>query len=119
MSLIKLIEKVKSHPDYKNAGMILSHNGVVRSTSRDGREVTGLSVKVDNEKLKEVISEHKKRDGIIEILIEIYENQNLSVGDDVMYIIVAGDIRENVINTLKDTLNAVKSTVTSKTEFFA
>jgi molybdopterin synthase catalytic subunit len=43
---------------------------------------------------------------------------NLKVGEDVMYIVVAGDIRENVISTLQDTLNTIKSTVTQKTQFF-
>jgi molybdopterin synthase catalytic subunit len=35
-----------------------------------------------------------------------------------MLLVVAGDIRDNVIATLKDTLNAIKTTVTRKTEFF-
>jgi molybdopterin synthase catalytic subunit len=35
-----------------------------------------------------------------------------------MLLVVAGDIRENVIAVLSDTLNAIKSTVTAKTEFF-
>ena len=112
------IQAVKRHPDYGKVGMILCHNGVVRKTSRDGREVSGLSVSVDHEKLKEVIEEYKKRPGIVEILIEIVEGKDLAVGDDVMLLVVAGDIRENVISTLSDTLNAVKTIVTSKTEFF-
>jgi len=118
MNLNNLVDKIKSHTDYHKAGMILCHNGVVRETSRDGRKVTGLRVKVDHEQLKTVLEEHKKRDGIIEILIEIAEETDLDVGDDVMYLVVAGDIRENVLSTLQDTLNAVKSTVTGKTEFF-
>ena len=36
-----------------------------------------------------------------------------------MAIVVAGDIRENVIAVLTDTLNAVKSEVTKKTQFFS
>jgi molybdopterin synthase catalytic subunit len=40
------------------------------------------------------------------------------VGDDVMLLLVAGDIRENVIPVLYDTLNAIKTTVTEKTEFY-
>ena len=35
-----------------------------------------------------------------------------------MMLVVAGDIRENVLATLTDTLNEIKSSVTSKTEFF-
>ncbi|QTA79057.1 Molybdopterin biosynthesis protein E [Desulfonema limicola] len=118
MNISKMIEKIKTHPDYHKSGMILCHNGVVRETSRSGEEVTGLKVAVDHEKLKQIIDEQKKRPGIIDILIEINEDRNLAVGDDVMGLVVAGDIRENVIASLTDTLNAVKSTVTTKTEFF-
>ncbi|MBU2511534.1 molybdenum cofactor biosynthesis protein MoaE [bacterium] len=118
MNLANLIASIKSHPNYHEAGMILCHNGVVRSTSRDGRKVSGLRVAVDHKKLKEVITTNKNRNGIIEILIEIAEEKDLNVGDDVMYIVVAGDIRENVIETLYNTLNDVKATVTSKTEYY-
>ena len=37
IALEPLVEKIKQHPDYPKAGMILCHNGVVRQTSRDGR----------------------------------------------------------------------------------
>jgi molybdopterin synthase catalytic subunit len=118
MDLTPLIEKIKKHPDYHQAGMILCHNGVVRSTSRNGRSVSGLTITVDHEKLRQVIEENKTKQGIIEILVEIAENRNLSVGDDVMFIVVAGDIRERVISVMSNTLDAIKRTVTKKTEFF-
>lgn len=118
MDLTQLIEKIKNHPDYHQAGMILCHNGVVRSTSRNGRSVSGLTITVDHEKLRQVIEENKTKQGIIEILVEIAENRNLSVGDDVMFIVVAGDIRERVISVMSNTLDAIKRTVTKKTEFF-
>jgi len=117
MNLSTLIETVKKHPDYQKVGMILCHNGVVRSTSRDGRKVSGLQVSVNHEKLQQVIETQKSRPGIVEILVQIAENQHLPVGDDVMLLLVAGDIRENVVPVLYDTLNAIKSTVTEKTEF--
>lgn len=118
MDMTALMNRIKTHPDYHRAGMILCHNGVVRETSRDGRKVSGLKIRVDHEKLKQVIEVHKKRAGIIEILVEIAENVDLSVGDDVMMLVVAGDIRENVISTLKDTLDAIKSSVTEKAQVF-
>ena len=118
MKIGPLIDAIKKRPDYHKAGMILCHNGVVRRTSRDGRTVSGLRIKVDAEKLQKILEEQKKRAGIIEILVEIAENKDLSVGDDVMLLVVAGDIRENVISVLHDTLNAIKTTVTDKTEFF-
>ena len=118
MNIAGFIDAIKKHPDDEKVGMILCHNGVVRGTSRDGRKVSGLKVAVDHEKLRQIIQEQKKRPGIVEILAQIDENRNLSVGDDVMILVVAGDIRDNVIAVLKDTLDAIKTTVTQKTEFF-
>ncbi len=118
MIIEDLIEQIKQRPDYHQAGMILVHNGIVRSTSRDGRPVRGLKVSVDQDALGRVIDQYKSRAGIIEILVEIADDRDLSVGDDVMALVVAGDVRENVISTLHDTLNAINSSVTHKTEYF-
>lgn len=112
------IKTIKKHPEYDKVGMILCHNGVVRGTSRDGRRVSGLKIKVDHAKLASVIKENKEKPGIIEILVEIAEDVDLSVGDDVMILVVAGDIRDNVIRVLHETLNAIKTTVTHKTQVF-
>jgi molybdopterin synthase catalytic subunit len=118
MNIQTMLEQIKKHPDYHKAGMILCHNGVVRETSREGDEVTGLEITVDHDRLFRIISEQKKRPGIVEILIHINEGESLKVGDDVMFLVVAGNIRENVIAVLTDTLNLVKSQVTTKKQFF-
>ena len=117
-SLESMINKVKTHPCYPDVGMILCHNGVVRKNSREGRKVTGLSVTVDHEILKKIIEDQKQKKGIIEVLVEVRDGKPLAVGEDVMYIVVAGDIRENVIAALSETLNRVKSEATSKEQFF-
>jgi molybdopterin synthase catalytic subunit len=118
MDITTMVEKIKQHPDFHKAGMILCHNGVVRATSREGDEVTGLEVVVDNDRLDQIIREQKKRPGIIDILIHINEGKKLAVGDDVMFLVVAGNIRENVIASLTDTLNLVKTEATGKKQFF-
>lgn len=118
MNAIDLMNRVKTHPDFHRAGMVLCHNGVVRATSRDGRQVSGLRVKVDDERLKAVVAAARLRPGIVDVQVEVAANCDLVVGDDVMVLVVAGDVRENVIATLEATLNAIKTTVTSKTEFF-
>jgi molybdopterin synthase catalytic subunit len=119
MDINLMFESIKKHPDYDKVGMVLCHNGVVRDTSRDGLAVKGLRVSVDNEKLAHIISGQKKIAGIVDIRVEIAEDRDLAIGDDVMLLLVAGDIRENVIAVLADTLNQIKTTVTKKTEYFA
>ncbi|MCP4671866.1 MAG: molybdenum cofactor biosynthesis protein MoaE [Desulfobacula sp.] len=118
MNVDTMMKQIKQHPDYHKAGMILCHNGVVRATSREGDEVTGLKVSVDHKRLDKIIKEQKKRPGIIEILIHINENKELVVGDDVMFLVVAGNIRENVLESLTDTLNLIKGEATTKKQYF-
>lgn len=118
MNLSEMIATVKRHPHADQIGMVLCHNGIVRGTARGGRPVEGLIVRVDDAQLARVVAEHKKRPGIVEILVEIFADRRLNVGDDVMYLVVAGDIRDTVVSVLAETLDAIKTTVTHKTEFF-
>lgn len=117
MNIADLVDVIKRRPDFEKVGMLLCHNGVVRATTRDGRKVRGLKVSVDYAKLKQIIFEQKQKPGIVDIQVNIVDNQDLAVGDDIMHLIVAGDIRENVIEVLKETLEAIKTTVTEKIEY--
>ncbi|MCF8081214.1 MAG: molybdenum cofactor biosynthesis protein MoaE [Desulfobacterales bacterium] len=119
MNIEPMLQRIKARPDFSGAGMVLIHNGVVRATSRDGRKVTGLRVSVDHARLASVVSSARKKPGIVAVEVEIAEDRDLSVGDDVMVLIVAGDVRENVLAVLSETLDAIKTTVTKKTEFFS
>ena len=118
MSIANILDEIKKHPDFEKVGMILCHNGVVRATTRDGRRVKGLTVAVDHAKLEQIVMEQSQKPGIVDIRVNIVENKNLAVGDDIMHLIVAGDIRENVISVLTQTLDAIKKKVTKKTEYF-
>jgi molybdopterin synthase catalytic subunit len=118
MDINKMMQEIKNHPDFDSVGMVLCHNGVVRATSRDGCKVKGLRVAADHEKLRRILAEQKRKPGILDIRVKIAEDRDLFVGDDVMLLLVAGDIRENVIAVLTETLNLIKSTVTEKTEYY-
>ena len=115
MALTEMIQKIKARPDYHKVGMILCHNGVARGTSRDGRTVSELTVAADHQRLAEIVAEMKARPGIIEVLVEINEGK-LNIGDDVMYVAIAGDFRENLFPVLIDTVNMIKKDVTKKKE---
>jgi molybdopterin synthase catalytic subunit len=115
MNLTALIERVKKHPDYHKVGMILCHNGVMRGTTRAGRPVSEMTVRVDWQRLEEILAGIKSRPGIVEALAEINEGE-LRTGDDVMFVVVAGDFRENVFSALMDAVNMIKEGVTKKAE---
>ncbi len=117
MDISRMIDSLKAHPDFSKMGMIASHLGIVRGTSIDGREVRGIEIKFDRELLSNIINDSKKMKGITQILVEVSEG-SLSVGDEIMAVVVGGDIRDHVFPALIDTVNRIKSEATKKKELF-
>ena len=117
MDINKMINTVKVNNNYSGIGMIASHLGVVRGKSLNGREVTGIEVKFDRDRIRGIICNIKKIPGIYEILIEISEGK-LKVGDDIMAVVVGGDIRDHVFPALITAVNRIKKEAVTKKEFF-
>jgi molybdopterin synthase catalytic subunit len=117
MTLHEMVDAIKKHPDFDRVGMVACHIGVVRATSRDGRPVKGLEIEVDRDRFETVLLEMKDRKGIIEVAVHVFEGYR-KVGEDVMLVAVAGDIREHVFPVLEETVERVKEEVTRKKEFF-
>ena len=114
-NISQLIKEIKRHPDYSSVGMIVCHNGVVRGTSLDGNPVSGMYITFDRIRLNSLVNQYKKRPGIVEILVEINEGM-LKVGDDIMYVVIAGDRRENVFPVLEEIVHSIKEKVVRKRE---
>ena len=115
MDLNKMIERVKKKTDPSKVGMITSHLGVVRRTSRDGREVRSIEVAYDQDALQTVVREIKQMPGIAEVLVETREGR-LDVGEEILAVVVAGDIRENVFPALVSAVNRIKKESSRKKE---
>jgi molybdopterin synthase catalytic subunit len=117
MDISKTIATMKQRPDFNDkVGMILIHNGTVRSWSRkDRQEVSALETVVDHQKIDALRSEYLQRPGIYEIVVEAKSGRFLP-GDDLLFIIVAGDIRENIKPVLAELLDRIKAEAVSKNE---
>jgi molybdopterin synthase catalytic subunit len=113
-----MIATLRGHPEFRKMGMIASHLGVVRGSSRDGREVTGIEVAYDHDRLRKIVEEMKMFPGIVDIRVEIREGR-LEVGDEILAVAVGGDIRENVFNALVKTVDRIKTEASRKRELFA
>ena len=115
MNIQDMIEKVKSHPESDKIGMITSHLGIVRGHSRDGRDVSAVQVVYEKGQLEKIINEMKGRDGIIEVLVQFNEGR-VELGDELLAVVVAGDLRENVFPVLTETVDRIKSSACRKKE---
>lgn len=109
------IKELKARKEIKDAGMILIHRGIVRGVSRSGRPVRALKLSVDRKRLEEVLKEAKGWKGIVEVRAWVNEGV-LSVSDDIMMVLVAGDIRENVFDALQKLVGLIKREVVTEQE---
>jgi len=119
MDISATIAAMKKRPDFNDkVGMILIHNGTVRNWSRqDRQQVSGLETQVDQGKIALLRQEYLERPGIYDIIVEARSGRFLP-GDDLLFIIVAGDIRENIKPVLAELLDRIKGEAVSKKEIF-
>ena len=110
------LKEAKAHESAPKIGMYLTHNGTVRQTAkalvRNGAEnteaVTGMIFSYDKEKVDAVIADTYKMDGIYYIKVWLNEGQ-LQMGDDIMYVLIGGDIRPRVVDALQYLVGRVKN----------
>jgi molybdopterin synthase catalytic subunit len=119
MDLAGMIQRMKQNPLYPDMGMIASHLGVVRATSSSGDRVNAIEIEFDQEEIEKIANETKEMPGIVEVLIETAEAGRLTVGNDIMAVVVGGDTREHVFPALIDTVDRIKKHGARKREFFA
>lgn len=110
------LKEAKEDPEASMVGMFLVHNGVVRESPKakvregidDGSLVTGMEFSYDQEKVDAVIKESYKLNGVYYIRVWLNYG-HLELGDDIMYVLVGGDIRPNVIDALQFIVSKIKT----------
>lgn len=106
-------------------GMFLVHNGVVRETAkakvrqgeRDTKPVNGMNFSYDRLKVEAIMSETYKMEGIFHIRVWLNEGL-LQVGDDIMYVLIGGDIRPHVVDALQYLVGRIKNECVVETELY-
>ena len=115
-SMDEWLKEAKADPVAAIVGMFLVHNGVVREAAKakvrmgqeDAANVTGMEFSYDAEKVEAAIAETYKMKGIYSIRTWLNEG-HLEVGDDIMYVLIGGDIRPNVIDALQSLVQKIKT----------
>ena len=115
MDITKMVRNLRRRKNSEKIGMIVSHLGIVRGTSLDGQKVTGIQVEYDHEAIQNIIHDIKRSKGIFDVQVQTKEGR-LKVGDEILGVVVAGDIRENVFPALIKTVNRIKADASTKKE---
>ncbi len=116
MDISKTIASLKAEPGFlEKVGMVLVHNGVARATSRNGAPVGKLEVRVDQDLVEAIRREGEAMPGMFRVLVEARAG-TFTPGDDLLFIVAAGDIREHVLAGLTHTLTRIKAEAITKKE---
>ena len=109
------LAEIKQKADPGCLGMVLVHNGIVRGTSKQGNPVSGMTLSYDKKRLESLITDYQKEEGISDIKVWINRG-NLKVGDDIMWLLVAGRFRTDVVPVFKSLLSTIKQEIVSEQE---
>ena len=77
--------------------------------------VKGMEFAYDPKKVEAAIAETYKREGIFYIRVWLNDGQ-LEVGEDIMYVLIGGDIRPHVIDALQSLVEKIKTECVVETE---
>ena len=125
-SMDSWLKEAKAHQSAAKIGMYLTHNGIVRESAKakvrqgaaDTRPVVGMQFSYDQKAVDEIIAQTYQREGIY--YIRVWLNQGvLSVGDDIMYVLIGGDIRPRVVAALEELVGRIKRECVTETELYA
>lgn len=121
-SLDQWLKEAKEAPCAKECGMFLFHNGTVRCTAkaqvRQGVEstpVTGMEFGFDKEKVDAAVANAKRMPGIHYVRVWLNEGL-LSTGDDIMLVLVGGDIRPRILDALNALVSDLKHNCVTEKE---
>ena len=110
------LREAKASPESGKIGMFLTHNGVVRRTARaavrggerDAAPVRGMLFSYDPEKVEEAVRETRRMEGVYYVRAWLNEGELLP-GEDIMYVLVGGDIRPHAVDALQFLVGRLKS----------
>ena len=124
-SMDQWLREAKSDAAAEKIGMYLVHNGVVRGTAKalarggeaNTKPVTGMLFSYDSEKVSAAIEDANKMNGIYYIRVWLNEGE-LQVGDDIMYVLIGGDIRPNIVDALQYLVGRIKNECVTEQELY-
>lgn len=123
-SLDAWLREAKADGAAGKVGMYLTHNGVVRETARaQVREgcaaapVVGMKFSYAREKVEDAIAQTYRMEGISYVRVWLNEGE-LRVGDDIMFVLIGGDIRPHVVDALQALVGRIKRECVQEEEIY-
>jgi molybdopterin synthase catalytic subunit len=112
LSILDLINNTKKSDNYEKVGAITLFIGVTRGENLEGQKVQKLTLEAYEEKANEVLTkicnDLTKKPGIIDVQIHHLLGE-FNVGEDLVYVSVAGSHRTDVFPVLREAVERYKT----------
>ena len=117
------LREAKADAAAADCGMFLLHNGVVRRSAKarvragdtSAPEVRRMRFSCDHEKAAAAVKAAEAMEGIRFVRVWLNEGE-LAVGDDIMYVLIGGDIRPRVVDALQTLVGTLKNECVTEEE---
>ena len=111
-SVLDLINNTKRSVNYKKAGAMTLFIGVTRGETLEGEKVQKLTLEAYEEKANEVLTkicdDLSKKPGIVDVQIHHLLGE-FDVGEEMVYVLVAGSHRTHVFPVLREAVERYKN----------
>ena len=111
LSLSQVLKNVRAQPDFPRTGAIGIFVGVARGQTLQGEKVEKLELEAYEEKaddvLKSICEDLKRKPGIVEVQIHHMLGE-FEIGEDLVYVVVAGSHRKQVFPVLEEAVERYK-----------
>jgi molybdopterin synthase catalytic subunit len=113
-SVLDLLNNAKNSENYEKAGALTLFIGVARGETIEGEKVQKLTMEAYEEKANEVLTkiceDLTKKPGIVDVQVHHLLGE-FNVGEDLVYVLVAGSHRSDVFPVLREAVERYKSEV--------
>jgi molybdopterin synthase catalytic subunit len=112
LSISNLLSSIKKNSNFKKAGAIALFIGVARGETLEGEKVQKLTLEAYEEKANEVLAkictDLSQKPGIVDVQIHHFLGE-FDIGEDLVYVSVAGSHRTDVFPVLREAVERYKS----------
>jgi len=111
LSVSKLLSNIKKNSNFEKAGAIALFIGIARGETLEGEKVQKLTLEAYEEKANEVLGkicdDLSKKPGIVDVQIHHLLGE-FNIGEDLVYVSVAGSHRTDVFPVLREAVERYK-----------
>jgi len=111
LSVSKLLSNIKKNSNFEKAGAIALFIGIARGETLEGEKVQKLTLEAYEEKANEVLAkicdDLSQKPGIVDVQIHHLLGE-FNIGEDLVYVSVAGSHRTDVFPVLREAVERYK-----------